>query len=288
MAKKKPKAAYVVFRGRRPGVYYNWAECEPQINGFSSQKFKGYDSTSEASRAWEEWNRKVSYKLEEALAPESASRPWMENVHSPAAWIELPSPVFKREPKTHTLQSSPCSDKPSTLFPGLVDMNQALKMENLPSQINTVSCPTIKEEMPNRKRPQNFIDLTGEPEEEPATKRPRYQPNPALSKEELNISHDLPPSPPAIFEEKKIKLSEEQEKVAKLVLKGENVFLTGAAGCGKTVTLKEILRRLKMKKKKVQVVAPTGIAALPLGGRTTYSFAGVSRLRSKDIRTQNF
>jgi hypothetical protein len=245
-----------------------------------------YDTTSEASRAWDEWNRKESYKLEEALAPESASRPLMENVNPPAACIELPPPVFKREPKTHTLQSSPYSDEPSPLFPGLVDVYQALKMENLPSQIDTVSYPTIREEMPNRKRPQNFIDLTSDPEEgEPAMKRPRYEPTRALSKEKLNMSHDLPPSLPASLKEKKIKLSEEQEKVAKLVLKGENVFLTGAAGCGKTVTLKEILRRLAMKKKKVQVVAPTGIAALPLGGRTTYSFAGVSRLRCKRINT---
>lgn len=61
--------------------------------------------------------------------------------------------------------------------------------------------------------------------------------------------------------------------------------LTGAAGSGKTVTLKAILTALRKKKKKnsrkhnsqVHVVAPTGIAALPLDGKTTYSFAGVSR-----------
>ena len=287
MAKKKPKT-YVVFRGRRPGVYHNWEECEAQLNGFSKQKYHSYDTTSKAIRAWDEWNRQVSYKMEETLATESASRPWMENVHPPAAWIEPPSPGFKRKPTTRALQSSPYADEPSPLYPRLADVNQAFKIENVPSQLSTVSYPTIKQEMPNRKRPQNFIDLTGDPEEEePAMKRPKYEPIPALSKEDLNMSHGLLPSPLASFEEKKIELSEEQEKVAKLVLKGENVFLTGAAGCGKTVTLKEILRRLAMKKKKVQVVAPTSIAALPLGGKTTYSFAGVSRIRSKDISMQN-
>lgn len=33
----------------------------------------------------------------------------------------------------------------------------------------------------------------------------------------------------------------------------------------------------------VQVVAPTGIAALPLGGKTTYSFAGVSYATDSDF-----
>ena len=68
-------------------------------------------------------------------------------------------------------------------------------------------------------------------------------------------------------------------------MKRKNIFLTGAAGSGKTATLKEILRRFKEKFAKgdaksksrfpsVQVIAPTGIAALPLDGKTTYSFAG--------------
>jgi Cdc6-like AAA superfamily ATPase len=84
---------------------------------------------------------------------------------------------------------------------------------------------------------------------------------------------------PTRTEEKQIELSPEQEKVVNMALRKNNIFLTGAAGCGKTVTLKEISRRLQKKKRggNVQVVAPTGIAALPLDGKTTYSFAGVSR-----------
>lgn len=69
-------------------------------------------------------------------------------------------------------------------------------------------------------------------------------------------------------------LSAEQKAVVDMALKGENIFLTGAAGSGKTITLKAILRRFENQKIKYQVVAPTGIAALPLGGKTTYSFLG--------------
>jgi Cdc6-like AAA superfamily ATPase len=86
------------------------------------------------------------------------------------------------------------------------------------------------------------------------------------------------PKPKPIHEETNIELSPEQEKVVNMAMRKNNIFLTGAAGCGKTVTLKEILERFKKKKTggNVQVIAPTGIAALPLEGKTTYSFAGVS------------
>ncbi|PQE15992.1 atp-dependent dna helicase pif1 protein [Rutstroemia sp. NJR-2017a WRK4] len=76
-----------------------------------------------------------------------------------------------------------------------------------------------------------------------------------------------------------VKLTAEQQAVVEMAMQGHNIFLTGAAGSGKTVTLLQIIANLERKyfdpkKKRVQVIAPTGIAALPLNGRTTYSFAG--------------
>jgi ATP-dependent DNA helicase PIF1 len=62
--------------------------------------------------------------------------------------------------------------------------------------------------------------------------------------------------------------------VVEMALEGHNIFLTGAGGSGKTATVKRILARLGERKIKFQVVAPTGIAALPLKGLTTYSFLG--------------
>jgi ATP-dependent DNA helicase PIF1 len=94
------------------------------------------------------------------------------------------------------------------------------------------------------------------------------------------------PKPKSTQDEAKIELSPEQERVVNMAMRKNNIFLTGAAGCGKTVTLKEILARLKKKTRggNVQVVAPTGIAALPLEGKTTYSFAGVSGTLSEPHR----
>ncbi|HNZ71044.1 MAG TPA: AAA family ATPase, partial [Prolixibacteraceae bacterium] len=54
---------------------------------------------------------------------------------------------------------------------------------------------------------------------------------------------------------------------------GENVFLTGKAGTGKTTFLHNL--RIKSPKRMV-VVAPTGVAAINAGGVTIHSFFQIS------------
>lgn len=43
---------YVVWAGREPGVYDNWSDCEEQILNFPNAKFKGFDSSEEAAKAY--------------------------------------------------------------------------------------------------------------------------------------------------------------------------------------------------------------------------------------------
>ncbi len=50
MAKKKQKY-YVVWRGRRPGVYSNWEDCQAQVFGFEGARFKSFDRLAEAEAA---------------------------------------------------------------------------------------------------------------------------------------------------------------------------------------------------------------------------------------------
>ena len=49
---------------------------------------------------------------------------------------------------------------------------------------------------------------------------------------------------------------------------GENVFITGGAGVGKSFLAKEIVSALEETGKDVMVCAPTGCAALVVGGTT--------------------
>lgn len=70
---------------------------------------------------------------------------------------------------------------------------------------------------------------------------------------------------------KEIVLDEYQKKVLTYVADGENLFITGKAGTGKTVLLKEI-NKMYAGKKIVAVLAPTGVAAKNAGGFTMHSF----------------
>ena len=70
-------------------------------------------------------------------------------------------------------------------------------------------------------------------------------------------------------------LCNEQRAVVDAVRKGGNIFLTGSAGVGKSVTLRAIINVLRAMygSDRVAVCASTGIAAEPLGGSTLHNFA---------------
>lgn len=69
-------------------------------------------------------------------------------------------------------------------------------------------------------------------------------------------------------------LKPEQQRVVDMILQGHNVFYTGSAGCGKSTILKAFVKQLSLRGKRVKIVAPTNLAALNVGGVTTWSFAG--------------
>ena len=72
-------------------------------------------------------------------------------------------------------------------------------------------------------------------------------------------------------------LNAEQRAASQRVLAGESVFLTGAAGTGKSFMLCHVLDALRAKDgdESVAVTASTGVAAVHLGGMTLHSWAGV-------------
>ena len=66
-----------------------------------------------------------------------------------------------------------------------------------------------------------------------------------------------------------MELNAEQKEALNLMLEGKNVFLTGEAGTGKSTVLREFQR---LQGEKTVFLAPTGIAAVQLGGTTLHSF----------------
>lgn len=67
-------------------------------------------------------------------------------------------------------------------------------------------------------------------------------------------------------------LDEYGQKAAQLVREGNNLFITGKAGTGKSTVLRALVQEAKEIKKNVVVLAPTGVAAKVAKGMTIHSF----------------
>lgn len=63
-----------------------------------------------------------------------------------------------------------------------------------------------------------------------------------------------------------------QEIALKILASGANVFLTGSAGTGKTFVINKYIQYLRERGVEPAIVAPTGIAASHIGGKTIHSF----------------
>jgi ribonuclease HI len=44
---------YVVWKGRKPGIFTSWAETEKQVKGFAAAQYKSFDSLKEAEAAYQ-------------------------------------------------------------------------------------------------------------------------------------------------------------------------------------------------------------------------------------------
>ena len=78
----------------------------------------------------------------------------------------------------------------------------------------------------------------------------------------------------------------QQDEAFNLLKMGKNIFLTGAAGSGKTYLLNKYINYLKDNEVEIAVTASTGIAATHLQGTTIHSWSGIGvrdNLTNKDL-----
>lgn len=282
MGKKGPKKNYfVVCRGRTTGILDSWAQCETSTSGFSNAKFKGYETHHEAQQAWNEWLKS------EGIAPnEGKPRNTLENNLTDRSTIVNKIAIDDNNEAHLGLKRKHEDGNPPLDFIDSVKITPswAIKIEDDIKATEKI-----------------IIDLTDIPESSlqnlsvfkeentPAPKKTKFDDNIPASNLDLEIPDSEFGSDDELFDNitvceptsKSIQLTAEQNAVVEMAMSGDNIFLTGAAGSGKTVTLLQIIERLKKKlndhnpkSPKVQVAAPTGLAALPLNGRTTYSVAG--------------
>ncbi|XP_044720076.1 PIF1-like helicase domain-containing protein [Hirsutella rhossiliensis] len=118
------------------------------------------------------------------------------------------------------------------------------------------------------------------------------RPSPTLAEAPLPVeSHanqqETTPRPERLVDDGEPKLCKEQQNLVDLIASGRNVFYTGSAGCGKSTVLKAALKRLRAMGMVVDVLAPTGRAALqlPLDKLKTLAFRKHvrQRLRHTDV-----
>lgn len=80
-----------------------------------------------------------------------------------------------------------------------------------------------------------------------------------------------------------IKLNQKQQEAYDLIMKGNNLFITGLAGTGKSVIIKYFVEKNYLFKN-IGVTSTTGVSALVIGGNTLYSFLGIGLgTESEDI-----
>jgi len=78
-----------------------------------------------------------------------------------------------------------------------------------------------------------------------------------------------------------------QNEAIEIIMKGHNVFLTGAAGAGKTWVLNKCIENLKEKGKKIAITATTGIAATHIDGITIHSWSRIGIKTEKDLTDEH-
>ena len=80
MAKKKLHY-YVVWKGKTPGIYSRWDECERQVKGVEQAQFKGFETREQAEKAFAEGaDAYISYH--KPAATDKATQPGNRNIET--------------------------------------------------------------------------------------------------------------------------------------------------------------------------------------------------------------
>ncbi|KAM0721653.1 hypothetical protein Q7P37_002578 [Cladosporium fusiforme] len=219
------KTYYGVRRGRKLGIYYNWAGAQDQVKGFSRAFFRGFKSQSEVEN-------------------------FMNRPSVAGCFGERQASVSSNPPLTAVLKNEETS--PAAPDTATKKETPDTQVGDPPVKIQKYACAGCGTFRPRERKGIICTECASLERCE--------------NLENLLHSHHL---------------CAEQLEVLRLVAIGRNIFFTGAAGTGKSTLLKSIVRLLQQAEKQVQVVAPSGIAALLLRGKTIHSYAGWTPHTSK-------
>ena len=106
MSKKK---FYVVWKGKKPGIYTSWNACKRQIDGFEGAQYKSFSSLDEAELAstkkYEDYKGKNTTKPTLSIAEKAKyGNPILESLSVDAACAGNPGKLEYRGVLTHNKQ----------------------------------------------------------------------------------------------------------------------------------------------------------------------------------------
>ena len=136
MAKSK---YYVVWKGRKPGIYTNWEACAAQVSGFAGAEYKAFDSLATAEGAYRGSYRAVAGKPAASLEQwkMALTRPLLPSISVDAAASGAPGPVEWRGVETgsgkQVFKAGPYPDGTNNVgeFLAIVDGLKWLKKDGL-------------------------------------------------------------------------------------------------------------------------------------------------------------
>lgn len=98
----------------------------------------------------------------------------------------------------------------------------------------------------------------------------------AVGSDIASAATDIPANTVTPSQDLHIELNVEQARALQLVETGNNIYIGGDAGTGKTVLIRAIVRRLEEMNLRVAVTATTGIAGCHIGGSTFHHALGAN------------
>ncbi|KAJ5832484.1 hypothetical protein N7474_000795 [Penicillium riverlandense] len=216
--------------------------------------YPALDSISSKVPKTERTKRTTSDK--QALDVKYPDLPSSHEGAAPSSSIQIP---WSSSPPSH-LQPPP---KPRTL-PWLKEVQEEPHQANSGKKMNLVT--------PKRSKPTDFWNKSASAikEEQKELRRESKK----VQKPSGKPKAEGPSKIATVF------LSDEQRAVREAVVEGgKSIFFTGSAGTGKSVLMREIIQKLRVKYKRepdrVAVTASTGLAACNIEGVTLHSFAGI-------------
>jgi len=150
---KKPKC-YVVWHGRKPGIYMNWADCLEQVDKFEGAFYKGFDDLEEAKTALVGDYKKYIYNKKKSTAQDhnndTGLAPEWVSVSVDAAWNTVTGIMEYRGVDTSTKKQlfiqGPFRDATNNIgeFLAIVHALALLKQQNSMLPIYSDSMTAIK------------------------------------------------------------------------------------------------------------------------------------------------